>query len=613
MTRRPPQSSSPAPTRPFPAELLPEPHHSKTAWLHLLLAVTAIFLLVYFSALLVYLSNHRTLDGIDTAPARYIALRLLRDHTFDMHGLEPDAADLQLDHSARVVDGRYLSDFPVGPAIAAVPFYWLGLLLGIPPTPEGLYSLDHFAAANLAALAAALFWFVLRRTGASRPPRLIVWLVISFGTPLWVPSALALWQHAPLLACICAAMLCWPKLGRPGSISRYFLAGLFLGLAVVMRPTAVVLLPVWGLLCLVRRPIAAPAMVLGGAIGLLPLVGYQLYYFHSVLNGGYFQLMKEGRYFSQFNPLLYLAGHLVAPSRGMLVFTPFFLLLPLAFSKRVRAMQPNVDYLLASLSALAILCVVISYRKWWTGHGYGSRYMVDMAPFLGLLVLAPVTSMLAGNAPYRQLRRALVAVLAVTSVAVQAIGAFYYDGGWDAHVGVDSKPFTVFSIRNNTIRYCLSGGHDPGKPLGSPADYLLPGEQVIPINEKSGTQYLYSGFFDPEPWGVWSRGVFDGRLVFHLPEKRTGKLLLQVVAPTEKHWPSEIRFYLNGHLLGKHTASLENWQKFAPENVLLSVPADALNGDLERLEIHTGSGHVPNGHGRYIGVGIVALGWSTAG
>ena len=150
-----------------------------------------------------------------------------------------------------------------------------------------------------------------------------------------------------------------------------------------------------------------------------------------------------------------LAGLTVSPSRGMLVFSPVVVLAvagALAAWRsdavaRASGRSDGTDGLLlmryASLAALGTLLTYSKFIAWWGGQGFGSRYLTDLMPFIGLLfgmgyahvrrAMGPATGR--GREPQltrwspQIVRPALVAIL-VYSFAVQAIGAFCWPSRW---------------------------------------------------------------------------------------------------------------------------------------------------------------------------------------
>lgn len=567
------------------------------------MAGLGLFALLYVISLFLYLSNKTAMPSIDTIPARYLSLSLLRDGDLNLDEYREQKKEFGI-QAAREYNGHLLSDFPIGAAFFGAPYYALGQLAGLQPEGAGMIWLEKWAAANTMALASALFWFMLRKTRASFPARLIVWLVFAFGSSNWVPCSQGLWQHGPAEFFAILALLAWPDADGKWRRGYLTLSGIFLGLSVMMRPTMAVLLPVWLVVSFYKDRKGSLYFLMGAVIGLLPLLWYQLHYFGSLV-GGYFLLIKQGQYFTRFRPLYFLAAHLFAPSRGLFVFTPFFILAPLSFLRRLRPFRPRIYHgYLWGFSALALGCVVISYRKWWSGYGYGPRYWSDLLPFLCLVSLPAV----------EWLRKhwwgiLVVGILGVWSIMVQGLGAWRYDGGWDDAVKVDKNPQACWNLHDNTIFFCITGGVSHRKMKDSIESYTLP-PGGLETGKPENSHFFHSGFFPQEPWGIWSRAHYPAIILFHIPEKKEGKLLFILAASSVQTSPKILRFKINGRFIGDYRFKNDSMEQRKTELCVVDVPAQYLTGGLEKLKITCSEGtFLGPGFSRFFGFALYKFGW----
>jgi hypothetical protein len=90
-----------------------------------------------------------------------------------------------------------------------------------------------------------------------------------------------------------------------------------------------------------------------------------------------------------------LAGNLVSPARGLLIFCPLVVLSVAGVVVRWRAGE-----LTAFWKALAVLpvlhwIVISAFKHWWGGDSYGPRFFTDLVPVLVVLAL-PAVEVLAG-------------------------------------------------------------------------------------------------------------------------------------------------------------------------------------------------------------------------
>src|SRR5262249_51172736 len=111
-----------------------------------------------------------------------------------------------------------------------------------------------------------------------------------------------------------------------------------------------------------------------------------------------------------------LAGLLVSPGKGLLVFAPFFLFLSLAVRSRFTEKKARMLALCVAAAATFHLFLYARYN-WIGGYSYGPRLMTDAMPFL-ILLLVPVVDKLS------VFGRAAFVTLVGASFLVQAIGAF---------------------------------------------------------------------------------------------------------------------------------------------------------------------------------------------
>ena len=149
------------------------------------------------------------------------------------------------------------------------------------------------------------------------------------------------------------------------------------------------------------------------------------------------------------------AGMLPSPARGLLVFSPF---LPSCLRRYGMACAGARALTLAISGALAQL---LFYAKadWRAGYSWGPRWLTDLLPLL--VWLLPL-----GIATLRRFGRALFALAACASIAVQCVGAFWYIGASEGTIfagpaGADEM-HGAWEARNSPILAELR--HPPAHP-----------------------------------------------------------------------------------------------------------------------------------------------------
>jgi hypothetical protein len=407
---------------------------------------------LFLLCLLVYNANLRSIGSGDTLPARYLPLAIWRYGTLELdpiarlvaHGhpswqawSEAEAAGREATGALfapwtywmfRSQQGRLASLYPVVAPILVTPLYlpaaaWLHTRGWEPWRVEWVAAvMEKLSASLLAALAVVVVYRLLRRDAGRWSLPLA--LAFAFGTNTWMISSQALWQHGAGELLVALALLL--ATAAPTAARYAALGAVGVAMAANRPPDALIagaiaLAVVWR----ARHsfPFAswrAAAWLAAGALVPLALV---IAYNRAVignLSGGYTAVLAPAGFLTH-SPWSGFAGLLISPARGLLVFTPFLLFAPLGLSRRLR--KP-ADRTLAALLAAAVVAQLILYAfaDWRAGASWGPRWLTDVLPIL-IWMLAPAPLFLRAPA-----RAALVVTMAA-SLAVQAIGAFWY-AGW---------------------------------------------------------------------------------------------------------------------------------------------------------------------------------------
>jgi hypothetical protein len=128
-----------------------------------------------------------------------------------------------------------------------------------------------------------------------------------------------------------------------------------------------------------------------------------------------------------------LYGTFLSPSRGLLVFSPVFLVCALGLWVGRRDPDRAAWISLTAAGWLA-MAASLKWHWWWGGDAYGPRMSLDAIPYWTLLLI-PAWRFAAER---RSLVIAFVA-LALFSAIVQAAGAWCYDGrAWDERSAAES-------------------------------------------------------------------------------------------------------------------------------------------------------------------------------
>jgi hypothetical protein len=270
--------------------------------------------------------------------------------------------------------------------------------------------MEKISASFLASVASVLMYLVLRRDGSRWSLPLA--MVFAFGTNTWMISSQALWQHGTGELLIALALL---LVVAPASPVRTALLGAVCVCMAANRPPdaliagAIVLFTFWSH----RR--SAVWLLAGAAVPLAALLYYNLNFIGHVVGG--YAIVKPPDTFFQLG-WLGVPGLLVSPARGLLVFSPFLVFVPVGLIQRLRS--PGSKGLAVALSfAVVAQVLVYSQGDWRAGTSWGPRWLTDLLPIL-VWMLAPAPLVL------RPLARSLFILAMAASIVVQTIGAFWY-------------------------------------------------------------------------------------------------------------------------------------------------------------------------------------------
>ena len=209
--------------------------------------------IIFSVALIVFLANGRTISGGDSVPAKNLPLSILGHGNFYLDQLVTPGAK-KIPYYLRESGGHYVSDYPVGAALMALPFYAPSIVCGVSPSSRIFSELEKVSAATIVALSALLLYMAAARVTANWMAMLLT-LIYAFGTTSLSVSSQALWQHGPAALALAAAIYCLVRARDDPRWAGY--AGLPLAFEVITRPADALIAAPLGLYVLVsyRREI----------------------------------------------------------------------------------------------------------------------------------------------------------------------------------------------------------------------------------------------------------------------------------------------------------------------------------------------------------------------
>lgn len=429
---------------------------------------TALFLLLVMFGL--FNANFRHSSGTDTLGSSLLAVSVLREGNFDLEEfrdlLDNEAQTLRAGlalGSLQERDGVLVGSYPVGAGLMALPFYFIADRAGLLREWHDYRTTAKIASSFLCAMSVAMLFLCLVQL-TPYGPALIIAALYGLGTCMWPVLSQDIWQHGPGMLCLVTALYCLLLLRHRGSWLLAGCAGLAIAMAVICRLLNAIPAVIFALYVFVeyrRSPALLAAFAVPAGLCGAWLLWFNLSSFGELTGGysaiyqsqwhGWRKLDQTGLYTT---PLGYgLAGILISPSKGLLVYSPYTLF---CFAALGWVLLRRRNAFNLSLIAWTLLAVVPIAKNaiWWGGAAYGARYMSE--------ILIPLSMLLAIAWPVLCARRwvqTVFALLAIASVGIQYIGVFRFPCGWIGNpVNIDLAPERHWDWRDSQIERCLKEG-----------------------------------------------------------------------------------------------------------------------------------------------------------
>jgi hypothetical protein len=273
--------------------------------------------------------------------------------------------------------------FPVGPSIFPLPLVWIGGHLYPPsiPAQQRIQDIAALVAKIIASLAVALLFLLARRLSNGVGISLLAALLFGFATNHFNTHAGGLWSHNVSLPLLIAALWMLTS-ARPHVVS---LSAIPLAMLYVTRPTyilAISIITIYVIACR-RRSLALYVLLGASCAAAFFLFNYEIY-------GHLLSPHYENSTFGISNFVEGLAGHMISPNRGLLIFTPIFVLSFVGSFLSWRHGGSPYFRLLSILVFADWLMLALQVPPRWGGHCIGPRQFCDMLPVWILLILPTI-------------------------------------------------------------------------------------------------------------------------------------------------------------------------------------------------------------------------------
>ena len=386
----------------------------------------AALVFVVIPAVLVYLSNDHSESNLDSCPVVPTAVSLITQGNTDLDEFygaialwrRYDVTEEGVPYFLKRSGGHVYSSYPSGMVPFAVPVAGLARLVGARLT-------DPFVLMRLEKLTASV----------------VSGLILGVSSGMWSTVGQSLWQHdGVVLGTLVVLLIEFHGPGKLGTVAQ----GVVCGMLPACRVTSVAFLAPFGLWVLLRSPRRALLLAVAAAVAAAPWAAYYWSVYGSPV-GPTTSQMKGSLWSTEF--AVPLAGVLVSPGRGLLVYQPWVVLALLCLVPGVRraGARPEVagvpfgwEWVCAG-AVVFLVGVVSAWSGWHGGYCWGSRLVVEVVPLCALLCARPVAAL---GATARG--RALVIGLALLGVMLQVPGVYLGAYRWNV-VYSDVRPQAVWS------------------------------------------------------------------------------------------------------------------------------------------------------------------------
>jgi hypothetical protein len=344
----------------------------------------AVFALLLFLLVFGVYATSPVTQSTDSRYSLHLVKSIITEHNLNMDEYKQliPSDDYRIDW----VDGHIYPWHPIGTALLTVPI--MALCNFVDPRClgdiEAIYAVAELTIASFfSALVVVLIYFIARFS-LSDVKSVVLALVVAFATSLWSVASRALHQHAPSMMLLCIALLLLLAARRRPWLVQF--AGIPLALSYFVRPTNSVSIALLTLYVFLEYRRYIPGYLLGAALVTAPFLWVNLRIYGS-LQSPYFAPNRVG---ATQHFLEALAGNLISPSRGLLIYSPVLLLSIAGVALKARA--PGLNKLdLALLLAIGLhWAAVSSHILWWGGWAYGPRFFADMLPYFAFFLIPVV-------------------------------------------------------------------------------------------------------------------------------------------------------------------------------------------------------------------------------
>lgn len=545
-------------------------------WLLLLLGGLAVFLLSHFATV-------ETRNG-DFTHTLLVSQAILEQGTVRLDAYKDRvdyARDLDYNYRVEKVNGHYYYRFPMGPSVLLLPVAWLANLWGY---DMAVHDQEYELIKLLASISSAIiFMLVYKLCTYYLPPlpSLVISAVSVLGSAIISTLGTALWNMHFALLFVLLVLLLLVRLdtGRAKTVHP-FLLGLLLFLAFWCRPTtAPLILLVLGYVWLRQRAEFLKLLFTTAGL-LLVFVAWCWQTYGQPLPSYYMpgRLVATPDFWQAFY------GNALSPARGLLIFSPFVVLVLGALAW---FLPKRRDLFWLSLAWFVLHYISVSRKNedWWGGHHYGSRLLVDALPAL-ILITIFVWQEIAGRA--RPVTQTMLVggylALGLAGIWINTWQGLYNPSTyqWNKDPNIDRYPEYLFDWRYPQF---LASEQSLQRRKVEHLEKRLNKYAIGETLRYDSSQALFWGWSEPDIGWRWTVAQ-PSQIVFRLGQgivDPNGRYSLEILCGAAA--PTEVEVRLNGVEIGR--LSLAAFTGQMPPVQTLEVDGALLKDhDLNRLDFY---------------------------
>ena len=406
-----------------------------------------VFWLLVIPSLILYLANGVSITTFDNLPVNLTATSLVLDGTADV-SVSNEAwkngrcASAQLSYSLQCRPNGVYSNYPAGMLVFALPVFEISHWVG-GDLRNGLtqWRLAKWTGAWLTALSVGMLFLVLLEI-TTLPAACWAAVLLACGSAMISTNGQGLWYQTGVIFWLSLVVLLefQPLLRR--SAWAPYVQGIAFGLMFACRLSSATFIAPFLLWVFMRDGFRATRMALVGILSYLPFGIFYWEIYHNPLGPQLRVGLSQGPWATHFLPAL--AGVLVSPARGLLVYQPWILLAVLVFfTPRLRrenvrprtATLPQGWMLFCATAVFFHLILIAAWPNWWGGLSWGSRMMAETIPLL-ILCVGPAIAWVLEHKHGVQ----LMILVALLSFSVHLTGVFLHGGAWNGDPKSPTQP-----------------------------------------------------------------------------------------------------------------------------------------------------------------------------